>query len=94
MLLLWTVPALGDLRAIADFIGRDNRAAARRQVNLIRATAMTLIRFPDAGRMGQRVGSRELVIPRTPYILAYRINAEGVEVLRVLHGRQRWPGQL
>lgn len=91
MWLLWTVPALNDLRAIADFIGRDNRPAARRQVNVIRATAMTLTRFSDAGRIGQSADTRELVIPRTPYILVYRISADAVQVLRVLHGRQRWP---
>lgn len=94
MRLLWTVAALSDLRAIADFIGRDNRVAASQQVNIIRTAAMTLTRFPEAGRIGQHAGSRELIVPRSPYILAYRIDAGTVQVLRVLHGHQRWPDRL
>jgi toxin ParE1/3/4 len=32
-----------------------------------------------------------LVVSRTPYLLPDRVRGELIEVLRVLHGRQRWP---
>lgn len=34
---------------------------------------------------------RELVIPRLPYIVAYRIRGEVIEVVRVLHTSRMWP---
>jgi toxin ParE1/3/4 len=36
---------------------------------------------------------RELVVGCAPYVLPYRVRGDVVEILRVLHGRQRWPGE-
>ncbi len=36
-------------------------------------------------------GTRELVITGTPYIAAYRVRPQRIEVLRIIHGAQRWP---
>jgi toxin ParE1/3/4 len=38
--------------------------------------------------------TRELVIARTPFVVAYRLRNETIEILRVLHGAQRWPDRL
>lgn len=48
---------------------------------------------PEAGRGGRLDGTRELVIPRTAFLLIYRIDekAQRVEILRLLHGAQKWP---
>jgi plasmid stabilization system protein ParE len=35
--------------------------------------------------------TRELVIPRTPYIVPYRFQRAVIQVLRVYHGARRWP---
>jgi len=35
-----------------------------------------------------------LVIGRTPHVVAYRSRGDAIEILRVLHGRQRWPAAL
>jgi toxin ParE1/3/4 len=32
-----------------------------------------------------------LVVPRTPYLLIYAVSEQRVEIVRVLHGAQRWP---
>ena len=39
-------------------------------------------------------GTRELVVPRTAYIVPYRVREDVVEILRVLHGARRWPTHL
>jgi toxin ParE1/3/4 len=43
---------------------------------------------PETGRSGRLEGTRELVIPRTAFLLIYRIDrkAQRVEILRLLHG--------
>lgn len=94
MRLIWTEPALGDLRGAEAYIAWDNRTAADAQIGLILAAADGLVRFPEIGRPGRRTGTRELVVTRTPFILAYQRRGEAIAILRVLHGRQRWPETL
>jgi toxin ParE1/3/4 len=48
----------------------------------------------EIGRQGRAPGTRELVIARTPFIVAYRLHNETIEILRILHGAQRWPDRL
>ena len=91
MQISWTPIALRDLAAIRDYIAAEHPHAAARQIAAIRSSVSRLSEFPYMGRNGRRAGTRELVVPRTPYIVAYRLEADAVVLLRVLHGRQRWP---
>ena len=89
--IVWTELAstqLGDLHA---YISEDNPVAAEQQLELIDSSATSLADFPEMGRPGQRSGTREFVVPRTPYIVAYRIKPDTIEILAVMHGAQRWP---
>jgi toxin ParE1/3/4 len=36
-------------------------------------------------------GTRELVIPQTPYIVPYRVQGHVIQILRAYHGARRWP---
>ncbi|MDI1365300.1 MAG: type II toxin-antitoxin system RelE/ParE family toxin [bacterium] len=93
MRLVWTRAALHDLAEARAWIAADSPNAAAGQVARIVAAVAKLIDFPEAGRIGRRVGTRELVIPRTPFLIAYRVKPDVVEVLRLLHGAKRWPGR-
>jgi toxin ParE1/3/4 len=46
------------------------------------------------GRTGRDPRTRELVLSGTGYIVAYRIRAEQVEILAVIHRSRRWPDKL
>jgi len=91
MRIVWTEPALRDLAGVHAYIARDNHSAADRQVARILTAIAGLLRFPESARPGRRAGTRELVVGRTPYLVPYRLRGESIEILRVLHGRQRWP---
>jgi len=91
MHLVWTEPALRDLASVRAYVALDNPSAAARQINLVLQAAETLVRFPNIGHPGRRPGTRELGVSRTHYLLPYRITPNCIEILRVLHGRQRWP---
>ena len=94
MQVVWTGRALRDLAVLRSYISQDKPPAAERQVGLILAAVTGLARFPHSGRPGRRAGTRELVVGQTPYLVPYRVRGDLVEVLRVLHGRQRWPDAL
>jgi toxin ParE1/3/4 len=80
--------------AIFDYIEADSPQAAIAMDERIREQVELLVRFPQSGRKGRVEGTRELVISRTPYIVAYRIGGDTVGILRVLHGARRWPDDM
>ena len=94
MRLEWSAYALADRIAIFDYIEADSPQAAVAVDERIREQIEVLARFPQSGRPGRIEGTRELVINRTPYIVAYRIKGNTVRILRVLHGSRRWPDEM
>jgi addiction module RelE/StbE family toxin len=92
--LVWAQYALEDRRAIYDHIEADDPRAAALVDTRIAEAVTRLIDFPESGRLGRVEGTRELVVGRTPCIVAYRILGEAVRILRVLHGAQLWPDDL
>ncbi|MGA2571480.1 MAG: type II toxin-antitoxin system RelE/ParE family toxin [Terracidiphilus sp.] len=91
MKLRWTLPAVDQLREIFDYIAADHPAAALRTVERIRNAIRQSARMPYAGRIGRVAGTREIVVPGTSYIVAYRVQADAIHVLAVLHGARKWP---
>ena len=88
----WTEAAASDLKSIAAWIGPDDPDAAVRQVLLVVDAVEELLPVhPEIGRAGRLTGTRELVVPKTPFIVAYRIKRDTVQVLRVLHEAMKWP---
>ena len=43
------------------------------------------------GRPGRVVGTHELIVRDTPYIIPYRFRRERLKLIAVFHGRQKWP---
>ena len=92
MLILFTRRYLRELANIGDYIGERNPRAAARIVNDIHSKTKHLLSANAfIGRPGEIDGTRELVIVGTPYIVAYRVVEEQVEVLFVQHGAREWP---
>ena len=91
MRVVWTRLALWDLEAIGGFIARDNPTAAAKIVTHIFDQTELLALHPHIGRVGRIKETRELVVKDTPFITAYRVKEDRVEVLAVFHGARRWP---
>lgn len=95
MRIVWTRRFLNELEAIGDYIAeRSPKGAARIVTEIYGRTERLLSANPFIGRTGEIVGTRELVIPTTPYIVAYRVTDTQLEVLFVQHGAQEWPGEI
>jgi len=94
MRLRWLTQALADLREIHAYLAKDNPEAARRVVSEIRREVDILAMQPESGRPGRLSGSREFVIRKYPYIVAYCVKGEEVQLLLVVHTSRRWPKQM
>jgi addiction module RelE/StbE family toxin len=82
------------LEDIRERIAAENPTAALRLIERIRAAVTRLATSPALGRPGRAAGTRELVIPHTPYIVPYRVKNDVVQIITILHGAQRWPDKL
>jgi toxin ParE1/3/4 len=87
----FTQAALTDVQNIHDFIALDNPIVAKRVVFEINRSIERLTLFPLSGRKGAVEGTRELVIPRLPYIAVHVINGETVDIIAVFHAAQDIP---
>jgi toxin ParE1/3/4 len=92
---VWSPEAIADIGAIRAYIEQDDPAAARRvAMQIVDAVATLLASHPGMGRPGRVPGTRELIVPRTPFIVPYRVRGSAIEILRVYHGARRWPERL
>ena len=83
----FTPRATADLRQIRDYLGRKNPYAASRVAVELVSACDRLEPFAERGRPGRVPGTRELVSV-WPYVIAYRIQGDNVEILHVWHGAQ------
>jgi toxin ParE1/3/4 len=91
MQIVWLNTALNNLDAIAEYIAQENPPAARQIVATIFEQVNALSMQPALGRPGRVVGTRELVISNTHYLVPYRIKNNRVEIFRVFHTSQKPP---
>lgn len=92
--LRWTRRAVQRLDQIGTCIAKDDPEAVARVVARIVSAIDTLGGHPAMGRNGRVKGTREYVFADIPYIVAYRVKPEAIEIVTILHGAQRWPRKL
>ena len=91
MKIVWTEPALQDLREIFEYISEEKPNAARALLVEIKERVITLQDNPQLGRVGRVDGTRELVLTGTQYILPYRVKDRQIQILAVFHTARKWP---
>jgi len=89
----WLRKALLDLDKEADYIAEDDPRSARLVVQRIFQAVESLTSNPALGRPGRITGTRELIVPKTRYIVPYRVRANRVEILRLFHSSRKLPAR-
>lgn len=93
MKVIWSRRAIRNLVAVRAYIAQDSEQNAALVANRILKAVELLKTQPAIGRPGRVLGTRELVVPGTPYIIPYRVRNENLELIAVFHGRRRWPAK-
>lgn len=87
-----TEDAEADLDAIADYLTPRSPQGLARILSAIFTTIGQLESFPFLGHDGRVDGTRELVVPRTPFIIVYSLPDQYyIDIDRILHGRLKYP---
>ena len=92
--IVWSPRAIRHLERLRDSIAQDSEQNAALVAGRIFQAVELLQQHPSLGRPGRLPGTRELIVPDTPYILPYRVRRDRLELLAVFHGRRKWPDQL
>ena len=87
----WKPRALRELSDSFEFIAAEDPMAAWRVLDRIRGMAGMLASQPFLGHKGRVRGTRELPIPRTPFLLIDRVQSLRIVIGRVLHHARRYP---
>lgn len=93
--LVWTESAKADLDSIVEYIAAESPQGAEIVLARLLSTVENMVRH-HYGRKGRVIETFEVVVPRTRYIIAYRIgvtpnSVERAEVLHIIHGSREWP---
>jgi toxin ParE1/3/4 len=95
MTLTWSHESIHDLISLRMVISQDDPAAAKRvALHILYCAEHLLTENSRIGSPGRVLGTRELVIPKTPYIVPYRVCGSTIEIVRVFHSSRRWPERL
>lgn len=93
--IIWAKSARQDLKEIETYIAEDNQTAAYDTILKIIDKVETLLTIGTSiGRAGRIIGTRELVIQKTPYIVIYSVLETNINILRVIHEARKWTDNL
>jgi toxin ParE1/3/4 len=93
MTVKWSKRALASLAGITEYIEQDNPTRAKTFVQEIRQKSNILVQFPNLGRAGRAIGTRELVAHKN-YIIVYRVRGEDVQIIEVMHTSRKFPASM
>lgn len=80
--------AESDLVEIYTYLARDSSEAARKVITTIQSKCESLAEFPGMGRERPELAPNLRSYVVWEYLVFYRASPEGIEVVRVLHGRR------
>ncbi|MEI6082843.1 MAG: type II toxin-antitoxin system RelE/ParE family toxin [Verrucomicrobiota bacterium] len=81
-----TLQAEIDLAELADRIANDDPQAALSILELIEQKSRLLCDYPELGRQRDELASGLRSFPANSYVIFYRIAADELQIIRVLHG--------
>lgn len=85
----WAPAAANDLEDIHEYLRVNHPALTHSTIKRLYEAASSLKRFPNRGRIGQKLNTRELVMTPLPYVIVYSVDSQSVHILRLLHTSRR-----
>lgn len=87
----YTLLAEQDLFGILEAIALDRPSAARKLAGRIRKKCESLGRTPNLGQSRPELPGGDLRITTVgKYVVVYRVHADDLQILRIVHGAREW----
>lgn len=91
MNVIWSALAVRHLQQVMNYIVDDSPRGAQTVRRRILATVSRIGLMPLSGREGRIHETREAIVPDTSYIVIYRVQEQGVEIIGLWHAAREWP---
>lgn len=90
----WTNTAIDHLTSIYEYVGQNSSLYAERLVDRLTRRSEQIGKFPESGRVVPEYQDDQIreVIER-PYRIIYRIKADEIDIIAVIHGAQPLPSE-
>ena len=86
--------AFADREAIYDYLEQRSPQGARNVQLAVARAIRSLASYPRLGQRTDRPGVYELIVPRRPYKVYYRIENDEIWILHIRDARRRpWEGE-
>jgi len=89
--ILWRESARADLIQIVSFVAAENPQAARRLKNLLEGAILPTAEHPYLYRASERIPGLREIVAHPNYIVFYRVTAQCIEVVNIVHARREFP---
>ncbi|PCE65532.1 type II toxin-antitoxin system RelE/ParE family toxin [Salinivibrio sp. YCSC6] len=90
-MILWEEASLNDREKIFEFLYDFNPEVAEKTDSLIEAKVENLLEQPSMGVQRDGIRGRLLIIPEISMIVSYSVEGDIIQVMRVLHQKQKFP---
>lgn len=90
MKIRFTQQAYQDIDSVYQYICQEDPSIAQVVLDRIEKMIDHLSSHPELGREGRVEKTRELIVPDTPFIVAYAINESFIDVLAIIHMSKPW----
>jgi len=91
MKVFWSETSIRHLKEIFKYTEPESALGAVAVRRRILKTAWRVGQMPYSGRIGRAEGTREAVVPKSPYIVVYQISAHAIEIIGIWHAARPWP---
>jgi plasmid stabilization system protein ParE len=89
MTIRWAPSARQEFDAAIDYLQAHSPMGAHRIGRAILHAIDLLEKFPSLAPPSRHRGLRQKTVPRTPYLIIYRIEPDGVEIRAVIHAKRK-----
>ena len=90
----WTKSALRDLEIEANYLNKINPSVESNFLEHVESSVALIKKYPELGRIGRVIQTRELILKKFQYILIYLVKASCIDIIRLLHTSRKWPNSL
>lgn len=87
MVIIWSARAKRDFDLLLAYTAKHSPRGAKRIGARIQKRINDLLAMPHQGSILPK-NLRRLEITTTPYLLIFRVDVDGVRIVRILHGRR------
>ncbi len=91
MKIVLTPTANQDIDHIYNYIAKNNTiSTAKKILNSIENMIDHLEKFSELGKIGRIRNTRELTIPKLPFIIVYKIYKTHIAIVSIMHTSKKW----